>query len=64
MDVAYEIVVSDFYSVWDTMFANWEHDSSSLDYFVWWKVFENYIGEDTSKLICVSSLISVSIRDL
>ena len=63
-DVANEIRVSDFAAVWDIMFANWEHGSSYLDYFVCWAFFANSIGEETYKSICVSSFPEVGTRSL
>ena len=63
VDVAYEVGVSDLSTVWDVMFSNWEHGSSSLGYFFCWTV-SNSIGEEMSKFIYIPSFPAVRIRDL
>ena len=46
------------------MFANWEHDSSYLDSFIFWTVFANSIDEETSNTIFVPLIPAVGIRAL
>ena len=61
-DVADEIGVGDFSTIWYIVFTKWDHSSISLDFFS--GVFKNSIGEEMSKLICVSSFSEVGIRVL